>query len=145
MVNRRELVKAIAAHTGVDAKQVDAVVHGLVEVITAMVARGEMVSISGFARFFRRELRAREGRNPATGEPIHIEPVGKARIIPMKHLRDAASDPSTAPRLAKGVWPSAAAARKAAPQKKSARKKSAPKKAAAKKATKSRTKRVAAR
>jgi DNA-binding protein HU-beta len=135
MMNRRELVRAIAAHTGVDAKEVDVVVNGLVDVVTAMVARGEMVSISGFARFFRRELSAREGRNPATGEPIHIEPVGKARIIPMKHLRDAASDPSTAPRLAKGVLPRGSA-RKAIPQ---------DKRAHTKQATKRRVQRVAAR
>jgi DNA-binding protein HU-beta len=121
-MNRRELVNAIAAHTGNDSKTVDAVLRGFTEVTTAVVAKGEPVAISGFAKFVKRERPARMGRNPATGEQIRIKASKKAAITPLKGFKDAVMTPSTAPKLAKGVWPPAPAAKKAAPAKKAAAK-----------------------
>jgi DNA-binding protein HU-beta len=72
-VNRRELVNAVAAHTEVDTKTVDAVLRGFTEVTTAVVAKGEPVAISGFLKFAKVERPARMGRNPATGEAIKIK------------------------------------------------------------------------
>ena len=121
-MNRRELVNAIAAHTGNDSKTVDAVLRGFTEVTTAVVAKGEPVAISGFAKFVKRERPARMGRNPATGEQIRIKASKKAAITPLKGFKDAVMTPSTAPKLARGVWPPAPAAKKAAPAKKAAAK-----------------------
>lgn len=116
-MNRRELVNAIAAHTGVDAKTVNQVVQGFTDVTTAVVAKGEPVAISGFAKFVKRDRPARMGRNPATGEAIQIKASKKAAITPLKGFKDAVMTPSQAPKLAKGVWPpAAAAAKKAAPR-----------------------------
>jgi DNA-binding protein HU-beta len=104
-MNRRDLVKAIAAHVGQEARQVDETIRGFTEVITAVVSKGEPVSISGFAKFAKVERQARMGRNPATGEPIKIKASKKARITPMKAFKDAVMSPSQAPKLARGVWP----------------------------------------
>jgi DNA-binding protein HU-beta len=71
-MNRQELVKAVAAHTDQDRRQVDEIVRGLTEVITAVVSKGEPVAITGFAKFTKVERPARMGRNPATGEAIKI-------------------------------------------------------------------------
>lgn len=106
-MNRRELVNATAAHTGVDAKTVDAVLRGFTEVTTAVVAKGEPVAISGFLKFAKVERPARMGRNPATGEAIKIKASKKARVTPLKAFKDAVMTPSQAPKLAKGVWPPA--------------------------------------
>ena len=117
-MNRRDLVKAIAAQTEVDAKTVDAVLKGFTDVTTAVVSKGEPVAISGFAKFAKVERAARMGRNPATGEPIQIKASKKARITPLKGFKDSVMTPSQAPKLAKGVWPAdgaKAAAKKAAP------------------------------
>lgn len=113
-MNRRQLVNAVAAHTGQTAKQVDATLKGLTDVVTAVVATGEPVTISGFAKFSRRETKARMGRNPATGEPVKIKASKKARITPLKAFKDAVLNPKQAPKLAKGVWPPAPAPAKAA-------------------------------
>jgi DNA-binding protein HU-beta len=121
-MNRRELVQAVAAHAGVEPRQVDTILKGTTEVITAVVAKGEPVTISGFAKFVKQQRAARTGRNPATGEPIKIKASKKARITPLKGFKDAVMTPSQAPKLARGVWPPAA---KAAP------KAAAPKRAAA--------------
>src|SRR5919206_308985 len=104
-MNRRELVNAIAAHTGQNSKDVDAVLTGFTEVVTAVAAKGEPVVLSGFAKFVRRDSPARMGRNPATGEQIKVKASKKAKITPLKGFKDAVMSPSAAPRLAKGVWP----------------------------------------
>ena len=106
-MNRRDLVKAISAQTEVDAKTVDAVVKGFTDVVTAVVAKGEPVAITGFAKFAKVERAARMGRNPATGEAIKIKASKKARITPLKGFKDAVMTPSQAPKLNKGVFPPA--------------------------------------
>jgi DNA-binding protein HU-beta len=107
-MNRRELVQAVASHTALDKKQVDETLKGFQEVVTAVVAKGEPISISGFAKFAKVERAARMGRNPQTGEPVKIKASKKARITPLKGFKDAVMTPSQAPKLAKGVWPPAA-------------------------------------
>ena len=129
-LNRTQLVKAIAAHTGQDAKTVDANLKAITDVITGVTAKGEPITISGFAKFARVETKARMGRNPATGEPVKIKASKKARISALKGFKDAVLTPSLAPKLAPGVWPPAAPA-KAAPARKTAATK-APARAAAK-------------
>src|SRR3546814_5792958 len=79
-MNRRVLVKAIAAYTDVDAKTVDAVLKGCTDVTTHVVAKGEPVAITGFAQFAKVERAARMGRNPATGAAITIKASNKASI-----------------------------------------------------------------
>ena len=106
-MNRRDLVKAIAAQTETDAKTVDAVLKGFTDVTTAVVSKGEPVAISGFCKFSKVERPARMGRNPATGEAIKIKASKKARITPLKGFKDAVMTPSQAPKLAKGVFPAA--------------------------------------
>ncbi|MGQ0431454.1 MAG: HU family DNA-binding protein [Microthrixaceae bacterium] len=103
-MNRRDLVKAIAAQTEVDAKTVDAVLKGFTDVTTHVVSKGEPVAITGFAKFAKVERAARMGRNPATGEAIKIKASKKARITPLKGFKDSVMTPSQAPKLNKGVY-----------------------------------------
>jgi DNA-binding protein HU-beta len=130
-VNRRELVNAVAGHTGQGSKEVDATIRGLVDVIIANVAKGEIVSIPGFAKFSKRQTKARMGRNPQTGAPVKIPARTKARIAPLKIYKDVVLGVQKAPKI--GVAPAAPVVKKAAPAKKAAPKKTA-KKAAPKKA-----------
>jgi DNA-binding protein HU-beta len=135
-MNRRDLVNAVAAHTGQDTKQVAATLQGFTDVVTAVVAKGEPVAISGFAKFSKVERAARMGRNPATGQEMMFKASKKARVTPLKAFKDAVMSPSSAPKLAAGVWPPAPKAAKAAkaPAKKAPAKKAPAKKAPAKKA-----------
>ncbi|HUP87255.1 MAG TPA: HU family DNA-binding protein [Acidimicrobiales bacterium] len=128
-MNRRELVNAVAAHTGLESKQVDATLKGVTDVLTAAVSKGEVVSIAGFAKFAKVSRPARMGRNPATGEAIKIKASTKPRVTMLKGFKDAVMTPSLAPKVAAGILSGGGTAKKAAPAKK------APAKAAAKKAT----------
>jgi len=104
-MNRRELIRAVAAHTADDVRHVESVLSGVTDVITAVVAKGESVTIQGFAKFAKVERAARMGRNPRTGEAIRIKASKKVRITPMKTFKDTVMAPSHAPRLARGVYP----------------------------------------
>jgi DNA-binding protein HU-beta len=130
-VNRSQLVKAVAAHTGQEPRAVDATMKGLTDVIMGVAAKGEPITISGFAKFARVETKARIGRNPATGEPVKIKASKRARITALKGFKDALLTPSLAPKLAKGVWPPEAAPAKKAPAKKAPARAAAAKKAPA--------------
>lgn len=148
-MNRRDLVNAVAAQTGQDRKQVDEILKGFTDVVTAVVSKGEPVAISGFAKFVKVDRPARMGRNPQTGEPVKIKASKKARVTPLKAFKEAVMKPSTAPKLAKGVWPPAPApAKKATATKAGASKKATTSKAAATRKTatrKSAAKRTASR
>ena len=107
-MNRKELVNAVAAHTGLEPRDVDKALKGTTEVIEAVAAKGEQITISGFAKFARVDRPARMARNPATGEPVKVKASKKAKITPLKGFKDAVMSPAAAPKLARGVWPPAA-------------------------------------
>jgi DNA-binding protein HU-beta len=132
-VNRRDLVQAVSTQTGVERKDVDSVLKGFTDVVTSVVSKGEAVSISGFAKFVKVDRPARMGRNPQTQQPVRIKASKKARITPLKGFKDAVVKTSLAPKLERGVWPAAPAAK--APAKKTAAKKTTAKKTTAKKTT----------
>ncbi len=139
-MNKRELARAVAVQANVEVKTVASVLEGFTDVVTAVVAKGEVISIPGFAKFVKVNRAARMGRNPATGEAIRIKASKKARITPVKAFKDAVLNPALAPKLVKGAFPTidtavAAAGKSAAPAAAKAPAKKAPaRKAPAKKA-----------
>ena len=135
-MNKRELAKAVAVQSDVELKTVVNVIEGFTDVVTAVVAKGEPISIPGFAKFVKVDRPARMGRNPATGEAIRIKASKKARITPVKAFKDAVLAPAKAPKLVRGAFPTddaavAAAGKVAAP---AAAKRAPAKKAPARKA-----------
>ena len=133
-MNRRELVAALAERLDTDKRSADAALTAVTDTITATVSKGEVVVISGFAKFARVDRPARMGRNPQTGEAIRIKASRRARITPLKAFKDAVLTGKTAP--AKKTPAKKAAPVKRAPVKKAApAKKAVAKKTVAKKAT----------
>ncbi|MGH9187704.1 MAG: HU family DNA-binding protein [Acidimicrobiales bacterium] len=142
-MNRRELVAAIGAQAALDNKTVDAALRGLVDVVQASIAKGEPVVIAGFAKFARVDRKARMGRNPATGATIRIKASRRARVTPLKGLKDIVAGTVKPPRLTAPaakkapVKRAAPAAKRAAPAAKAPAARKAPaRKAPAKRATK---------
>ena len=88
-MNRKDLATAIAEDLDTDRKSADEFIGSFVDVVTTTVAKGEPVTITGFAKFARVERAARMGRNPQTGEPLKIAASRKARITPLKAFKDA--------------------------------------------------------
>lgn len=71
-MNKGELVDQIAARANVTKKHADAVLSAAIEAIMDAVADGDKVTLVGFGSFERRERKAREGRNPKTGDKMDI-------------------------------------------------------------------------
>lgn len=136
-MKKRDLIQAVSDHTGIDKKTATAAVEGTIDVILANVAKGEIVNLSGFAKFAKIKRPARMGRNPATGETIKIAAKTVAKITALKGFKDIALGVSPAPKL--NTKPMAPVA-KPAPKKAAAPKKPAPKKAAPKKVVKKKKK-----
>jgi len=136
-MKKRDLIQAVALHADVDNKTAGKLVEGTIDVILATVAKGEIVNISGFAKFAKIKRPARIARNPATGEQIKVKAKTVAKITALKGFKDVALGAAPAPKL--NTKPAAPVAKKAAKPaaKKSAKKvvkKAAPKKKVAKKA-----------
>ncbi|MFO7590811.1 MAG: HU family DNA-binding protein [Acidimicrobiia bacterium] len=76
-MNKAELIDKIAEGSGLDKRQADSALQAVLDTIKAAVAADDTVALPGFGKFSRSERKAREGRNPRTGEPVHI-PASKA-------------------------------------------------------------------
>ncbi len=128
-MNRSQLVTALSERIDTTRREADAVLTSIVDLITATVAAGEDVAISGFAKFRRVDRPARMGRNPATGETIKIKAKRSAKITPLKQFKDAVLSGKAPAKKA----PAKKTVAKKAPAKKAPAKKTAAKKAPAKK------------
>src|SRR5215212_4572462 len=71
-VNKTELIDRIAEETDVPKSEAQKYLDAFEEVITSMLKMGEEVQITGFGKFYIQERKAREGRNPQTGEKMKI-------------------------------------------------------------------------
>src|SRR3954462_14109797 len=127
LVNRSQLLNKFAEDNELTRKEADGYLTSLVDIITATVATGDPVAISGFAKFRRIDRPARLARNPATGETVKVKAKRVARITPLKNFKDAVLS-GKAPKP-----PAQKAAAKKAPAKKAPAKKAPAKKPAAKK------------
>ena len=71
-MNKTELIAAVAEKTGMTKKDAERVVSATFETISATLAAGERVQVSGFAIFDVKCREARMGRNPKTKEAVQI-------------------------------------------------------------------------
>ena len=87
-MNKTNLVDVVASETGLTKKDVDAVVSATLGAITAALKAGDKVQLIGFGTFEVKEVAAREGRNPKTGEIIKIDACKKPSFSASKVLKD---------------------------------------------------------
>ena len=85
-MNKTELVKAVAAGSGLSLTDASRAVGATIEAITKSIKAGEPVVIPGFGSFTVRERAARSGRNPRTGETITIAARKQVHFSPGKGL-----------------------------------------------------------
>jgi DNA-binding protein HU-beta len=71
-VNKTELIEAIAEKADSSKGEVQRYFNAFEEVVTDVLRSGDEVQITGFGKFYVREQKAREGRNPQTGEKMRI-------------------------------------------------------------------------
>jgi len=88
-MNKTELVDAMADAADISKAAAGRGLDGMVDAITAALAKGDQVSIIGFGSFSVRERAARTGRNPQTGKTIQIKASKNAAFKAGKALKDA--------------------------------------------------------
>ena len=88
-VKKGQLGQMLAEKMGVTKKQGIEWVDAFVDIVTNTLRKGDKVNITGFGIFKVSDRKAREGRNPRTGESIHIAASKKPRFTPGKLLKEA--------------------------------------------------------
>lgn len=71
-MNKTELINAIAERSGLAKKDAEKALGATIDAITAALAAGDKVQLTGFGSFEVKERAARVGRNPRTGEATEI-------------------------------------------------------------------------
>ncbi len=79
----------LADKSGLSKKDQSAQLDAFVEVLTGLLRKGEKINITGLGIFKVADRKAREGRNPRTGETIQIKASKKLRFTASKVLKEA--------------------------------------------------------
>ena len=90
-MNKTELIAAVAEKVGMTKKDAERVINATFETITAGLAKGDKVAVSGFGNFEVKAREARVGRNPRTKEAIQIPATRLPAFKAAKALKDAVS------------------------------------------------------
>jgi DNA-binding protein HU-beta len=96
-MNKSELIEALVKKTDLNKRQAGDVIDALFStnpdkkktgIITAEVAKGKKISLTGFGSFERRQRKARTGRNPQTGETLKIAAAKYPAFVAGKAFKD---------------------------------------------------------
>ena len=71
-MNTRDLVNAISEKNGISANMAKKVIRTTFSEITEAVKKGGKVTLVGFGTFSCRQRKARDARNPKTGEKVSL-------------------------------------------------------------------------
>ena len=87
-MNKTELIAVVAEKTGMTKKDSERAVAATLDAISASLAKGDRVQLSGFGIFEVKERSARVGRNPRTKETIEIPDSRTPAFKASKALKD---------------------------------------------------------
>ncbi len=90
-LNKSDLVNIVADSVGLTKSSASSAVNLVFDTITKSLKKGNAVSIPGFGSFAVSKRKARNGRNPQTGETIKIKAAKVPKFKAGKGLKDAAA------------------------------------------------------
>jgi DNA-binding protein HU-beta len=88
-MSKKDLIDAVAKECELTKEKANVVVDAVLDHIRSTMKRGEEVRIPDFGTFKVAMRKAREGRNPATGQTIKIAAALVPKFTPSKGLKDA--------------------------------------------------------
>lgn len=88
-MTKADVVDRISQATGLTRVETEAVVEGFMICVQEALEAGDRVELRGFGVFAVQDRAARTGRNPATGEPLHLDARRVPVFRPSRELRDA--------------------------------------------------------
>jgi len=92
-MTKQSLIEAVATKTGHGKREVEAVVDSVLATIAETLQANERVDLRGFGSFVVKDKKARQGRNPRTGETIAIAAKRDAGFKPGKELTEKIGQP----------------------------------------------------
>ena len=87
-MNKSDLIKQLAIKNNILAKDAGTVVETIFEEIASSLENGHRVELRGFGSFGLKERKARDGRNPKTGESVKVNPKRVMFFKAGKELRE---------------------------------------------------------
>ena len=87
-MTKTDLVNVVAAETNLKKKDAEVAINAALEAIVGALKDGDKVQLIGFGTFEVKDVAAREGRNPQTGETIKIAASKKPSFSASKALKD---------------------------------------------------------
>jgi DNA-binding protein HU-beta len=88
-MTKEDLVAKAANAAGISKTQAAKALKAIISGIEVSLKKGDKVTLVGFGTFSVVKRAARQGRNPATGKPIHIPAAKIPKFRPGKKLRKA--------------------------------------------------------
>lgn len=88
-MNKEELVAAIAEQTQFTKDKAAKALDAVMNAITETLKKGDSVTLVGFGSFKVNKRAERQGRNPRTGEPLHIPATSVPSFTAGKTLKEA--------------------------------------------------------
>lgn len=88
-LTKTDLIDQLADKTGMTKAEAKGALDGLVDLLSDNLKKGNKIQLTGFGTFEVRDRKAREGRNPSTGETIQIAASKAPAFKAGKALKDA--------------------------------------------------------
>lgn len=87
-MNKNDLIAELAEGAGLSKADATKAVDSVFDIISAALTKGDEVRLVGFGTFSVSNRKATEGRNPRTGEKIHIPASKQPKFKAGKGLKD---------------------------------------------------------
>ncbi len=87
-MSKKDLIDAVAREAELTKEKAGTAVEAMIDHIKLSMKKGEEVRLPDFGTFKVAKRKARDGRNPATGETIKIAASKVAKFSPSKGLKD---------------------------------------------------------
>ena len=88
-MNKKEFIDMIADKASLTKKDAEIALNAILDSLTEVLAKGDSVSLPGFASLSVKKRAARKGRNPATGKVIDIPASNAISFKAGQKLKDA--------------------------------------------------------
>lgn len=73
-MTKSELIDRVAQESGLTKGRAEMVVNTIFDAMTAALSNGDGIEIRGFGSFTVRQYKSYEGRNPRSGDVVHVGP-----------------------------------------------------------------------
>jgi integration host factor subunit beta len=73
-VTKSELIEVVAQEANLTKGRAEMVINTIFDAMVEALQRGEGIEIRGFGSFTVRQYKSYEGRNPRTGDAVHVAP-----------------------------------------------------------------------